>query len=239
MTFFSKAKGQQASANHIKVTESFAEGIIAINDAVGLVQRGHVYETRVIQQLTMRLYGQIFNYLSKFMKWFTEKSRSRFAMSFNENLGDLFQEDLNRVADTSRVLSQQIQYYISADVKVNKLIAEETGQDVKNLLIMFEAGQKESRLRESVTADIVDKAVQLRIQSSSEDLKMALEGMMEEYSRRITSEITGRSITALLMQQATYTTTSNPELQVSGTEGKICRILLRISAADQHDRITW
>ncbi|KDN64255.1 hypothetical protein CSUB01_01348 [Colletotrichum sublineola] len=206
----------KASANHIRVTESFAMGIIAINDAVNLVQRGHVYETPVIQQLTMRLYCYVFTYLCKFMKWYTAKSRKRFALSFNENLERLFQEDLDQVTTTSRLLSQQIQYYMSANVKVTKLIAEETSENVKTLLNMYEAGQRQSTIRETATADMVENMIQLRLQSSTEDLKDALKTMMDEFKARFLSEIAGKSITELLVQQASQTMLKEPESDSPG-----------------------
>ncbi|KAK1995569.1 hypothetical protein LX36DRAFT_157800 [Colletotrichum falcatum] len=192
----------KASANHIKITESFATGIITINDAVNLVQRGHVYETPVIQQLTMRLYCHVFTYLGKFMKWYTAKSRRRFALSFNENLETMFQEDLDQVTATSQLLSQQIQHYMSANVKVTKLIAEETSQNVKTLLNMCEAGLRQPTVREAATTEMVDKMVKLRVQSSTEDLKAAMKSMMDEFQSRFVSEIAGKSMTELLVQQA-------------------------------------
>ncbi|KAF6819055.1 phytanoyl- dioxygenase family protein [Colletotrichum plurivorum] len=192
----------KAAANYTKITEAFTSGIVVINDAVGLVRQGHVYETDEIRQLTMRLYSHVFKYLSHFIRWFSDwhGSRRRFALSFNENLALEFRDDLDRVVETSRVLSQHVQRYAAVDVRINRIIGEETNENLRYLTSVFEAEQRDSRLRAQVIADMVEQRVQVRLQSTTDNVRATVKSDMEEYFNRMLSGIVGQSMTNLLAQ---------------------------------------
>ncbi|KAF6840376.1 phytanoyl- dioxygenase family protein, partial [Colletotrichum musicola] len=181
----------KAAANHTKITEAFTNGIVVINDAVGLVRQGHVWETDEIRQLTMRLYSHVFKYLSHFIRWFSDwhGSRRRFALSFNENLALEFRDDLDKVVETSRVLSQHVQRYAAVDVRINRIIGEEMNENLRYLTSVFEAEQRDSRLRAQVIADMVEQRVQVRLQSTTENVRATVKSDMEEYFNRMLSGI--------------------------------------------------
>jgi hypothetical protein len=185
---------------------------VAINDAVNMVQKMQVYDTPALQQLTMRLYTQIFSYLSKFMAWFTDRSSKRFLKSFNENISRTFQDDLDQIKEISGLLAQQIQLHMSADVRVSKLLHENTNGDMKYLIKLHEAEQKRSRLRDTAYADLIQDSLHCQFQKSREEIESCLQGVMKEYYERMRREISGAAITGLLQHQALYQTPVAPRL---------------------------
>ncbi|SPO04178.1 uncharacterized protein DNG_06861 [Cephalotrichum gorgonifer] len=192
----------KASANYINISESFAKGMIEINDAVGLENLSHVYDTPVIQQLAMRLYAQIFIYLIKFMTWFTDRSRTRLLKSFNENSLSAFEEELAQVKLISNLLSRQIQLHMSADVHVSKLMLEDLSADISYLLKFSEAGQRESRVRDAVNVELLRDVFRSQLEKTKEEMKECLLGVMGEYNETMRTAISGGGMMDLLEQQA-------------------------------------
>ncbi len=222
----------QASANYTNITESFAKGIVDINDAVSLAEKSQVYHTSALRQLTMRLYSQVFAYLYKFMRWYSDRSRSRFLKSFNENIHRTFEEDLAKVRKISHLLSEQINLHMSADVRVSKLLEEDTNSDVKYLIKLNEAETRRSQLREAATADLLEDILHRQLSQSKEEIEESLQGMMARYEERMRRELSGAAITSLLKQTASHEGTATPKLlefhQISGKAIYHAQIPIRV-----------
>ncbi|KPM38460.1 hypothetical protein AK830_g8093 [Neonectria ditissima] len=192
----------KASANYINISESFARGIVDVNDAVNLEHLSHVYDTPILQQLTMRLYVQIFTYLIKFMTWYMDRSRKRFLRSFNENINRLFEDDLNQVKQISNLLSRQIQMYMSADARVSKLMLEDLSGDMRYLLKLSETGERQSRLRDAANPEVLQRAWRCHIEKTKEEVRECVQEVMKDYQEMMRRSISGNGITNLLEQQA-------------------------------------
>ncbi|KAK2767721.1 hypothetical protein FQN54_003879 [Arachnomyces sp. PD_36] len=188
----------KASANYTSITEAFVRGIVDINDAVAIVQKNQIYNTEPIQQLTMRLYSRIFSYLTKFMTWYTDRSRTRFLKSFNENVQQIFDEDLKQIEKISLLLSQQLQLYTSADVRVSKLLAEDTNWTVKYLVKLVENEKTQRKLQEEATARLIQTMFLGQFKKSTEEIEKSSKKMMAEYNERVRQEISGAAVTSLL-----------------------------------------
>ncbi|KAM0324313.1 hypothetical protein ACHAQA_008090 [Verticillium albo-atrum] len=192
----------KASANHINISESFARGVVDINDAVNLEHLSHVYDTTVFQELTMRLYTQIFTYLIKFMTWFTAQSRTRFLKSFNENSHRLFEDDLAQVKKTSALLSTQIQLHMSADVKGSKTLIEDMSGEIFYLRKFSEARERQARLRDAANTELIQSLLRHQFQKTKEEVQNCLEDMKKNFDENLRSAISGGGITNILHQQA-------------------------------------
>lgn len=174
-----------------------------------MVQKSQVYNTPPLQQLAMRLYTRIFSYLSKFMTWYTERSRTRFLKSFNENVQQTFDEDLRQIEKISLLLSQQIQLYTSADVRVSKLIAEDTNWAVKYLIKLVENEKTQRKLQEAATARLIQTMFLDQFKKSADEIGESSKRMMAEYNERMKQEISGVAVTSLLMHRASQELLNN------------------------------
>ncbi|KAI9163967.1 hypothetical protein HJFPF1_05602 [Paramyrothecium foliicola] len=192
----------KAAANYINISESFAKGIIEINDAVKLEHLSHVYDAPGLRQLTMRLYAQIFTYLIKFMTWYTDRSRKRFLKSFNENIQRLFEDDLKEIKQISTLISRRVQLHMSVDTRTSKLLLENLNDDMQYLLKFAEVGTRDSQLREATNARLLQSAMRSYLEKSKEELRECLRDVMKEYTEITRSEVSGQSVNTLLQQQA-------------------------------------
>lgn len=176
--------------------------MLEINDAVSLNDLSHVYDTPVLQQLTMRLFTHIFLYLIKMMTWYTDRSRTRFLKSFNEDALRLFDEELAQVKQVSNLLSRQVQLYVSADVRVSKLLLEDLSGSMRYLLKYSEVDARFSRLQEAANAELIRNVVRCQLEKSKEEVKECILGHMTAYREAMRSGISGGGITNLLEQHA-------------------------------------
>ncbi len=191
----------QASANYTDITESFTKGVSEINDAVAIVQKSQVYDTQPIQQLVMRLYTQVFSYLHKFMAWYTSRSRTRFLKSFNENVSRTFDEDLRRVKEISVQLSQQIQLHMAADVRISKMLEQDTNWAVKYLVQLAES-ERMQRESQQVGDRLLQSMFLNQFNKTMEEIRESSKRMMIEYNERMRQSLSGAGITDLLTAQA-------------------------------------
>ncbi|KFA70589.1 hypothetical protein S40285_04684 [Stachybotrys chlorohalonatus IBT 40285] len=192
----------KASANYVAVAEAFAMAMVTINDAVSVVHRSGVYASPLVEQATMRLYSAIFTYLAHFMTWYTDRSRTRFLKSFNEDLQRTFEADLTQVKDASQYLATQIQLHVSADVRTSRLMQEDMSASLKYLVKLQEAQGKDVRVRDVAQAEIVEEVVSLYYQKTRRDMEQTLLWLIEKFPERLRQDISASSITSLLEQQA-------------------------------------
>ncbi|KAI0186131.1 hypothetical protein EV127DRAFT_472894 [Xylaria flabelliformis] len=192
----------KASATHVKITEAFAEGISDINDAVKIEHASHIYNTPALRQLTMRLYAHIFSYLSKCLAWWTSRSRTRFLKSFNENILDIFEADRKQVKKVAHLMSEQIQRYISADVRASKLLAEETYDNINYLIELEESAQEQSRMRDAAQAELIENIVHSKIERGTRDVERCLQSVVSGIYEKLRGEFVGTKTRNLLMQQS-------------------------------------
>jgi len=193
--------------------------MVEINDAVGLENLSHVYDTPVLQQLAMRLYAQIFSYLIKFMTWFTDRSRTRFLKSFNEHSLRLFEEELAQVKRISSLLSRQIQLHVSADVRVSKLLLEDLSGDIQYLLKFSEAEERQSRLRDAANAELLREVLRGQFEKTKDEVRECLLGVMSGYHEMIRSGVSGSGMANLLEQQASVGVRTPRRLSASPSLG--------------------
>jgi hypothetical protein len=180
----------------------------------------HVYHTTQLEQLIMRLYTNIFSYLIKFMTWFTGGKRSRFLNSFNENLLDLFKEDLAQVKSASEILSRSIELHTSADVRIVKIHSEALSEDMSQLLRFAELGERRDRIRDAANTELIEGALHRYFQMTTEKLNDCVDNLMQGYQEMIRSGISGSGITDLLQQQAVRPMQLDGPLSRGSQDGK-------------------
>ncbi len=176
--------------------------MVYINDAVKLDNYSHIYDIPALQQLSMRLYTQIFAYLTRFMAWFTSRSRTRFLKSFNENIKFSFQEDLDNVKKISNLISQHIQTYMSADIKVSKLLSEDTNEDIKYVIQLQETAEEQAKMRHESHLDLIENVLRSRLEEGAEQLEKRLHHMARRFYEKTRNDIAGAAARSLLMQRA-------------------------------------
>jgi hypothetical protein len=91
---------------------------------------------------------------------------------------------------------------MSADVRISKLLSEDTSGNIKYLIKLHEDEERQSRIRDRAYADFLQALLHLQFQKSRDELKECLQSMMAEYEEKVRHEITGAAITRLLKQQA-------------------------------------
>jgi hypothetical protein len=179
--------------------------VVEINGAVQLEHMSHTYDSPVLQQLTMRLYTEIFSYLIKFMTWFTSNSRTRFLKSFNETNLNLFKEDLAQVKQISTLLSRQVQLHMSDDVRISRLLMENLSDDMRYLLKFSDVGERYSRVRDATNAQLLQKTFQSQLEKTKEEILSCVMGVMGDYNELVRSNASGVGMTNLLKMQASPT----------------------------------
>ncbi|KAH7322622.1 hypothetical protein B0I35DRAFT_476554 [Stachybotrys elegans] len=192
----------KASANYSLITESFAAGIVTINDAVQTAMRSGVYDSPLVQQAVLRLYSYVFQYLIHFMSWYTNRSRTRFLKSFNEDLSRLFDADLVAVKEASQHLAMQIQLRMSADVRSTKLMQDDMTGSLKYLVQLQEAHERRLSSRDAAQAEFVETVVSEYYHKTRQDMEQCLQWLVKQIPERIRQDISAKSMTSLLEQQA-------------------------------------
>ena len=163
----------------------------------------------------MRLYTRVFSYLHKFMVWYTSRSRSRFLKSFNENIGRTFDEELQHVKDISIQLSQQVQLHMAVDVRVSKILGQETNWAVKHLVQLVESDMMQRKSQQQVSERLIQSMFLDQFNKSPEEIRESSKQMMIEYNERMRQSISGGSITDLLTAQAARDMEIRDETRVS------------------------
>ncbi|KAG8170223.1 hypothetical protein KVR01_000968 [Diaporthe batatas] len=202
----------KASANYTKISESFANGVIAINDAVALVQDNQVYNTPRLQELSMRLYTGVFRYLTNFMTWFRSKSMKRLLWSLNENLAQTFADDIQQVKSTSTLISQQIQVYMSMDVRISKLQGRETNSVLKHLIALLENGEAQRRLQVATHERMFEKMLTARFQRSDDELDKVAAKVLDGIKEAVRQTVSGQAIGNILERQASMETGTDDQI---------------------------
>lgn len=160
----------------------------------------------------MRLYTAIFSYLMKFMKWYTDRSTKRLLRSFNENLGKLFNDDLEKVKSLASLLCQQIQLNVSGDVRISKLMLEEINGNVRHLMRLRHMDEAQPGLQtELQTTFRVD--LHSHFQEAKKEL---LREMANQFEDMFTHMMIGEGTTDLLTQQAAFNRGLTPEMAEQG-----------------------
>lgn len=147
----------------------------------------------------MRVYARVLEYLSKFMVWFSESSRTRFLKSFNEKSLQLFQADLAHIRATTTTLAQRISNRMGADVKAIKTITTEMSDDTKYLIRMQQDVAEDWRARDEHLLDHIHNSLFNLYQKTQEGAKETLKELMHEFVRTVVSS---ENMTQLLEQHA-------------------------------------
>jgi hypothetical protein len=100
----------EASVNHERIAESFAQSLIRISEHILECKlEGELYDTPEMQKLTAKLYAHIFGYLSNVMDWLTKKSFRRLLDSFKEDFKQHFEADIEQI----QLVAKQVQQLAS------------------------------------------------------------------------------------------------------------------------------
>lgn len=150
----------------------------------------------------MRLYTGVFGYLSKFMTWFRSKSIRRLLWSLNENLAQTFADDVQQVKNTSILISQQIQLYMSIDVRISKLQGQGTNWGLRHLIALVENAEAQRRIQIAASQRQFERILSTRPQMSDEDLEKIAAKIMGGFKEDVRQRISGQAISNILERQA-------------------------------------
>lgn len=150
----------------------------------------------------MRLYTGVFGYLSKFMTWFRSKSIRRLLWSLNENLAQTFADDIQQVKSTSILISQQIQLYMSMDVRISKLQGQGTNWGLRHLIALVENAEAQRRIQIAASQRQFERILSTRPQMSDEDLEKIAAKIMGGFKEDVRQRISGQAISNILERQA-------------------------------------
>lgn len=170
----------------------------------------------------MRLYTGVFGYLSKFMTWFRSKSIRRLLWSLNENLAQTFADDIQQVKSTSILISQQIQLYMSIDVRGSKLQAQGTNRGVKHLIALVENAEVQRRIQDAASQRQFERILSTRSQISDEDLAKIADKIVVGFNESVRQIISGQAMSSILERQASTEIDTcrelprNPETRATG-----------------------
>lgn len=142
------------------------------------------------------------------MHWFSSNSRTRFRLSFNENIQSKFQEDLQQVRHLCNLLSDGIQLEISIDTQVSRLLLEETDGNLQYLIRLQQAEAMQSRLDNRTIVDSVQQVVSQQALSQQQNLektlsdviKGCLKGVVADHRAQLRNELIGTPMFSLLEQ---------------------------------------
>lgn len=90
-----------------------------------------IFRTRDMIQLVVDFYAHIFVFLSDVMDWVTEKRRKRLLDSFNENLFQKFEDQIDKIKVKSEMIRNLAAQSSRAEQRVTRLILEDLGKDVR------------------------------------------------------------------------------------------------------------
>lgn len=136
------------------------------------------------------------------MTWFRSKSIRRLLWSLNENLAQTFADDIQQVKSTSILISQQIQLYMSADVKISKLQGQGTNWGLKHLIALVENAEAQRRIQVAASQRQFERILSTRTHMSDEDLERIAAKIMGGFKEDVRQRISGQAISNILERQA-------------------------------------
>lgn len=101
-----------------------------------------------MQAAVVDLYAHIFLFLTDTMVWYTKKRWKRTLDSFNENLSETFEDEIQNIKHKSKAILRQAIQGMAAEQRVTRLILEESRKDLRLGLENFTRAQAEAAHRE-------------------------------------------------------------------------------------------
>jgi hypothetical protein len=123
----------QASVNHERIAEGLSEALCGMSEGFKDSQTElDLFPTMEMKKCVADLYAHIFLFLSDVLDWFMERSRKRTLKSFNGNLRDDLQAEI-----------QKIRYKSDA---IRNLGAQSSRAELRDLRVSTEAARQDLRL---------------------------------------------------------------------------------------------
>ena len=139
----------QASVNHEKIAEDFSLALCTISQHVQECEKElTIFDTEPMQAAVVDLYAHIFLFLTDIMYWYTKKRWKRTLDSFNENLSETFEDEIQNIKHKSKAILRQAIQGMAAEQRVTRLILEKGHKDLRLGLENFTRAQAEAAHRE-------------------------------------------------------------------------------------------
>ncbi|KAI0020195.1 hypothetical protein F4780DRAFT_743271 [Xylariomycetidae sp. FL0641] len=120
----------KASVNHERIAEGLSDALCAISEHIVQCEAElDLFRTEAMVRLVADFYAHIFIFLSDAMDWIMEKRRKRLLDSFNENLYQKFEEQIDEIKSKSSRIREFAAHGSRAEVRVTRLIAENLARD--------------------------------------------------------------------------------------------------------------
>lgn len=120
----------------------------------------------------------------------------------NENLEQTFADDLRQVKGTSALISQQIQLYMSIDVRISKLQGQRIKGDLKHLVDLVENGEAQRRLQVATSERLFEEMLSKKFKKSSDELEKIAAKILDGFNEALRQRISGQAMGNILERQA-------------------------------------
>lgn len=137
---------------------------------------GHVselYRTERLAELTMELYAHIFKFFRDVMQWYLSKVHKRLIKSFNEDLFDVFEAQIDSIRDIARHIKEVGQLGQAGEVRIVRYGIEDIRAGVEELTRSFEDAQRASMQREEERLRLPDV-----VQARQDEMMVKISGLI-------------------------------------------------------------
>ncbi|KLU88126.1 hypothetical protein MAPG_07113, partial [Magnaporthiopsis poae ATCC 64411] len=171
----------RASVNHEKVAESFGAAFLGISEQVADVKADlELYPTEQMLVLVAELYAHVFLFLNSLMDWMMDTRAKRLLKSFNDNLGQKFEQDVSRIGSVAQRIRLRAGQCLRAEVRVMR---EDIERDRRLGLEGEARRQAEIEDREERRAQEFRTQILTELSANRKHLLNDISGMLEEHAR--------------------------------------------------------
>lgn len=178
--------------------ESLPQALIDINDAVTAVEkRRMLFENETMKCYVWRMYSQIFAFLTEVVKWYTKRSIQRLYDSLNENLTDFFDDQVEEIRKTARLIHDDAELRTQVDIQVSRLYIEEMNSKMDRLYLKLTENDKRRHLQEQERMEMFARVIGEKRQVVFAD-HTQLKNIMASFCETIRLQETGSAMAEIL-----------------------------------------
>ncbi len=122
----------KASINHEKICESFSKALNSVSENIIECQAElEIFRTKPVLEKVADLYAHIFKFLASVMDWIMQRRIKRMLKSFNENLYDKYEAEINAINAMSASIRNLVAQASRAEVRAIRMGVHGLGRDIR------------------------------------------------------------------------------------------------------------
>jgi hypothetical protein len=189
---------------------------------VGAIERElTVYRGSFIEDLAVQLACKVIAFMSCSVKWYSQRSRKRLLMSFNEQLLPKYQHYVDDIRSISSMIQRGTHFHVAKTVSALPKSIEE----IREMVVYFMEVQKETSRRSDEQWDIFHKAQECWNTMLKEQSDMFFSNMSLQLGQHCSNGL-GRPIKEILDREAIDSVQNELRFQ-SKDESLQCRTLIQ------------